>query len=529
MIGAKTLATIALFAAALVVAVALGVLAPERLVARGAGTLFVAGLFGLVVGTLAFHFGRLGDKSRHYFRWSSDPTPWESNEGTFLGSEERRITVGDNDRGEAFDLPPRAQHALAVGVCLLLALGCMDARAVDLLARFRQRLGTPGATWCPDPDAPPPKIDDPNVPGCELVRRAYALGYAKSLGECAPKQLRSEAAAAPCLRRQRDEPMFHFAWRLLHGFWEKLAQTSSRSYFTRARRDFDDRLGRLGSLRSVERQVLASAPHAAHHVFTNLPDPGDGAFSPASCVDRYRFLPHRPSPAAGPRRASLVFEHVLAQLLFESRYEPAAGYCREYHVHWGAPADACARLVADPERFLGSVGALDSVRAVLERRRVTGEVGALRGQAALPEPERVISFSCYVEGEGREESSQQLTLLGEKFRADELRLPPSPAEAALFVDRYDAVARLLVKGFHYGRLLSDAGLGEGASPALAASFAGRDFTLTRLYELDSIDLYVEPGFLATRPDLLEVYPYQRHLKNYVQTFRRQYLQTRGRL
>ena len=47
--------------------------------------------------------------------------------------------------------------------------------------------------------------------------------------------------------------------------------------------------------------------------------------------------------------------------------------------------------------------------------------------------------------------------------------------------------------------------------------------------LDSIDLYVEPGFLATRPDLLEVYPYQRHLKNYVQTFRRQYLQTRGRL
>lgn len=528
MIGAKTLATIALFTAALVAALALGVLSPDRLVARGAGTLFLAGLFGLVVGTLAFHFGHLGDQSRHYFRWSSDSTPWETNEGTFLGGDGRRITIGDN-RGEAFDLPPRAQHALAVGVCLLVALGCMDARTVDRLARFRQRVGTPGATWCPDPDAPPPPVDDPNVPGCELMRRAYALGYVKNLGECAPKQLRSEAAAAPCLRRQRDEPMFHFAWRLLHGFWDKARQASSAAYLGRARHDFDQRLGRLGSLRSVERQVLASAPHAAHHLFTNLPDPGDGAFSAVSCNDRYRWLPHRPTPAPGPRRASLVFEHVLAQLLFESRYEPAAGYCREYHVHWGAPADACARLVADPERFLAAAGALDSVRAVLERRRVAGELTALRGQPPPVAPERAISFSCYVEGEGREESSQAFTLAGEQFRADALRVPPSPSDAALFVDRYDAVARLLVKGFHYGRLLSEAGLGEGASPALAASFAGRDFVLSRLYELDSIDLYVDPGFLATRPDLLEVYPYQRHLKNYVQTFRRQYLQTRGRL
>ncbi len=528
MIGAKTLATTALFVAALAGALAFGALAPERLVARGAGTLFLAGLFAVVVGTLAFHFGRLRDKSRHYFRWSSDATPWETNEGTFLGGDERRISIGDN-RGEAFDLPPRAQHALAVGVCLLVALGCMDARAVELLARFRQRLGTPGATYCPDPDAPPPPVDEANVPGCELMRRAYALGYAKSLGDCAPQKVAAEVAAAPCQRRQRDEPMFHFAWRLLRGFWDKVEASSSKAYFARARHDFHDRLGRLGSLRSVERQVLASAPHAAHHVFTNLPDPGDGAFSAVSCSDRYRWLPHRPTPPPGPRRASLVFEHVLAQLLFESRYEPAAGYCREYHVHWGAPPDACARLVADPERFLAAAGALDSVRAVLERRRVSAELVALHGQPPPPEAERVISFSCYIETDGKEESSQELTLAGEKVRAEEVRLRPSPADAALFVDRYDAVARLLVKGFHYGRLLSDAGLGEGASPALAGSFAGRDFLLARLYELDSIDLYVDPGFLATRPDLLEVYPYQRHLKNFVQTFRRQYLQTRGRL
>ena len=528
MIGAKTLATSTLFLGALVAALALGVLSPERLAARGGGPLFIAGLFGLVVGTLAFRFARLGEKSRHYFRWTTDATPWETTEGHFLGGDERRITIGDN-RGEAFDLPPGAQHALAVGLCLLGALGCIDGRAADLIARFRQRLGTPGATYCPDPEAPPAPVDDPNAPGCELVRRAYALGYAKSLGECAPKKLRSEAAAAPCLRRQRDEPTLHFAWRRLAGFWGKLQKDASAASFGRARRDFGERLGRLGSLRSAEWQVLASAPHAAHHIFTNLPDPGDGAFSATTCADRYRWLPHRPTPPPGARRASLVFEHVLAQLLFEGRYEPAAGYCREYHVHWGAPPDACRRLAADPQRFLASAGALDSVRAVLERHRIAKGLLAMRGQPAPPPPETVISFSCYVEADGASESSQGFTLAGQRFSADELRVPPSPPDAALFVDRYDAVARLLVKGFHYGRLLSDAGLGEGASPALAASFAGRDFLLTRLYELDSIDLYVEPGFLAGRPDLLEVYPYQRHLKNYVQTFRRQYRQIRGRL
>ena len=53
--------------------------------------------------------------------------------------------------------------------------------------------------------------------------------------------------------------------------------------------------------------------------------------------------------------------------------------------------------------------------------------------------------------------------------------------------------------------------------------------MTRLYGLDSLDIYLDAGWLAQRADLLEVYPYQRHLKNYVQVFRRQYRRERGRL
>jgi hypothetical protein len=527
-IGAKTLATLTLLGAELIAALALGLLSPERLATRGWGTLLLAGCFGVVVGTLMFRFWRLGEKSRHYFRWATESTPWELAEGHFLGTDKKRITLGEN-RGEAFDLPPRAQHVITVAIALVLALTCIDSRALGLLGRFRRTMMAATSSYCPDPEAPVTTVD-PNVPGCELIRRAYALGYAKSLGDCElHKQTSTVEGSVICTRRQRDEPLFHYYWRLLDGFWTNFQQHSGPGYFHKARQDFDERVHRLASLRGAERQILASAPHASHHVWTNLPYPGDNAFAETSCADKYRQLPHRPTPPEGPQRASRVFEHVVAQLLFESSYEPAAGYCREFHVHWGAPLDACQQLAKNPEGFLASSSALDSVKVVLDRYRLGKELAALGAQKPPLEPQAFLSFQCYFEGGTEERKNTPFALAGYHFAADELRVPPSPPGALVFIDRYHAIAELLVHGFHYGRLLSEAGLEQGAATGLEASFAGRDYLLTRSYELDSIDIYLEPGWIAARPDLLEVYPYQRHLKNYVQTFRRQYRQERGRL
>jgi hypothetical protein len=44
-----------------------------------------------------------------------------------------------------------------------------------------------------------------------------------------------------------------------------------------------------------------------------------------------------------------------------------------------------------------------------------------------------------------------------------------------------------------------------------------------------VDIFLEPDWLSRRTDLLEVYPYHLHLKNYVRLFRKQYLLARGRL
>jgi hypothetical protein len=482
----------------------------------------------VVVGTLMFRFWRLGEASQHYFRWTTEPEAWELKEGHFLGTERARITLGEN-RGDAFDLSPAGHHAACVALAILLALACIDSRALALLARSRRSISLATSSYCPEPQAEEATTLDPNAPGCELVRRAYALGYASSLGDCAPKQQRGGESSVVCTRRQRDEPLFHYAWRLLDRFWSNFRQHTGPGYFQKLRLDFGARVGRLGSLRSAERQVLASAPHASHHIWTNLPDPGDGAFRAETCADRYRWLAHRPVPPEGDKRASKVFEHVVAQLLFESRYEPAAGYCREYHVHWGAPTDACQRLAANPEAFLAASQARAPVAAVLERYRLSRELAALGTPPPAIEPAQVVSFQCYMEDNKDERKNAELSFAGYRFTVADLHVAPTAPGSVLYIDRYDAVAKLLVNGFHYGRLLSDAGLAEGAATGLEGSLGGRDYLLTRLYGLESFDIYLEPGWIATRPDLLEVYPYQRHLKNYVQTFRRQYRHERGRL
>ena len=516
----KTFVSLAAALLTCVLAVRFGVLATDRLATRDFGALFFAGIFGLLVGTLMFRFWRLNERSSHYFRASGDTTLFE-NETPYVAGSRGTVALGKND-GEAFDLPPRAQLLLCVSVALLVGLAAVDARALELLQRFTKSVATSSSSYCPEVDEAKPAADDPNRAGCELIRRAYALGYAKDLGECGASK--AKASSAVCTLRQRDEPAAHYAWRLLEGFAATTARYADPAYFQGLKNEFTARLDKLDSIRTAQREVLSSAPHRAHHIWVNLPDPGTGTFG-ENCADRYRELKQRPDPQ-GEKGASQVFEHVLAQLLFESRYEPPAAYCREVTVHWGAGDDACRRLSKSPEEFLAESGALPSVRAVLDRWRV----GAATKQRAL-DPQQFVSFSCWVEkpGAATQRWAGAVKLDGLEFSAQELQVAPSPPGSTLYVDRYDAVASLLIRGFHYGALLSEAALEQGAGEGLEPTFSAKDYRMSRLFGLEAVDLYLTPGWISKRQDLLEVYPYQLHLKNYVKVFRGQYRRERGRL
>jgi len=536
-IGTKTLSTLALVGLVAAVARLTGLLRPDAFLALDGRTAFVLASFAVVVGTVVFRFWRVGERSAHYLRFVGRRDA-EEDEVHCVGGDRYRVVIGEN-HGEAFDLGPRAQHVACVALFLLLGLVTLDRRAVDLLATVPERLEVDTSEYCSLPsDAP--AAASPSDPGCALIRRAYALGYAKDLGSCAPKE--REASQTACTRRQRDEPFLHFAWRRLREFYRQTRGVATADYFAALAHEFEARTDGLATLYATERELIASTPRASHHVFTNLPEPPDSVMTARGCLERTRHVGQRvESGVAGATRGSRIFEHIVVQLMFEGRYEPAAGSCREFQIHWGAPTSACADLARSPEVFLAAHGAGEHLHAALGRRKVAlalreldARTGRERGaRAVVPAPEEFVSLSCYIE-EPRAAPARRfwtVRLEDQTLAAIELRVPPtSMGGDSLHIDRYGYVASLLARGFHYGAVLSDAGIDVAAAgESVSRSLVGNDFLLTRLYGLESVDVFVAPDVIAARADLLEVYPYYVHLRNYVHLFRLQYEREHARL
>jgi hypothetical protein len=503
-IGVKSAATLSAGVVLLVVCAWAGAIAPARLAALEAPVRAGVGAFAVLGGSVVYALFALGERSQSAFRIGTGPAPWDD-EPPLLSGRAWRLTLGEGGP-EAFELPAAAQRALCMALALLAALVCVDGRT---LLRLRAAHQAPRIACGPPPPAPAPS----GSAACELVRRAFALGYTKSLGDCAPPP--APAVPPACELRQDDEPAAHYAWRKLREFWARARGASLErlrpSWHAPARRELEELL-------EAQRQVLASAPHALVELWTDLPDPG-AAFGAPRCEERYRLLPPAPAATAAPGQA---LEHALAQLLVDSRYAAPSISCRDVHVHWGAPPDACARLVADPVAALAQVGALASVRALLARHRLAAQRGGEPGAA-----DRSLRLACYLETGPARRRTLPLRLDGVELIADELSSPTPGAGPVGGLSRTRSIASVLARSFRYGALLSEAGLAQRAPSEEAIT--GEDLRLSRLFGLDALDLYLEPGWVTTRPDVLEVYPYDRHLRNFVQLFRRELARTWGRL
>ncbi len=537
MIGTKTFGTLGLVAATVLTAFGLGALGPEVLVRLEARTVFWVAFFAVLAGTMVYRFWRVDRPSAHYLRLASGGEPWDG-ESHFLGSARWRVLLGDNT-GEAFDLAPGVHHALYVGAAFLLGLGTLEPRALEVLASLSEHVSRPSGQFCPEAEEAP-ATPEQEAPGCALVKRAFELGYAKSLGECAPKK--AEGPKALCHLRQRDEPLLHYTYRLLEGVYRSGRSALEPQAMRAARAELEHKLAHVETLLAAQRQVMTVAPRSSHHLFTNLPEPDREPFAEHRCLERFRVLPHRPAPGEPELMPSRVLEHVLAKLLFETRYVQAVAFCPELTVHWGAPADACERLARAPSELLTAHGAAEHVAAALGRKQLAGALAAVAGGSGGPvhdtlrplAPQQFISFACFMEVDGAPLAARvqrrELELFGERFSARELIVPPvSPDGHGLYVERYRQLAELLADGFHYGALLSAAGLeprndGEAVAKALAAP----DFALARLDALRAADIFVSSRAMP-RPELLEVYPYHQHLGNFVRVFRQHYVRQRGRL
>ena len=99
------------------------------------------------------------------------------------------------------ELPAFVQRALVLAGFVAVALGALGNHAAARIVRLPEELGEPSpSAYCLPREASglgpqaSGQTTAPEAPqaGCALVKRAYQLGYAKSLGSCAPKQVKPE-------------------------------------------------------------------------------------------------------------------------------------------------------------------------------------------------------------------------------------------------------------------------------------------------------------------------------------------------
>ena len=468
----------------------------------------------------------------------------------------------------AHDARPRELPAIVQRVVLLagfasVVLGALGNHAAARIAQLPDELAAPAPSeYCmPEPavaaaaapSAPPPAAVEP--PGCALVKRAFALGYAKTLGACAPKQA-APVVISPvtkrevCTRRQLDEPFLHYGFRRVAGAFaaaasvDPVAAAEHRAGEVRSHIDFLD--GLLADIR----HAITGTPHATHHLWINLPDPHPGELrdrfvGEVRCSQRFADLPLW--PAWQPGDEARLVEHVLGQLLFATRFGTTAS-CSDYVIHWDAAPDTCKRLAAAPIAGLADAGGLAGIRAVLDRRNRQLELAALAtalGRSPPPPPPAataIASLSCFiVEPAGAAPGPATATgttiaIDGDPVGLREIHVSGVRTAGAGPIDVYAQLAILLAgKDGSVAAAPSapDPG-GAAAAPAIAAgaepiALDGGDFLLARLDPLIDGDPFHGARAALERAELLEVYPFEHHLHAFIDGFRRRYLAQRGRL
>ena len=483
--------------------------------------------------------------------------------------------------------PPRELPAVVQRVVLLagfasVVLGALGNHAAARIAQLPDELAAPAPSeYCmPEPPAgaatatapaptPPPPVEPP---GCALVKRAFALGYAKTLGACAPKQA-APVVISPvtkrevCTRRQLDEPFLHYGFRRVAGAFgaatsvNPVAAAEHRAGEVRTHIDF------LAGLLADIHHAITGTPHATHHLWINLPDPHPGELrdrfvGEVRCSQRFADLPLWPAWQPGDE-AKLV-EHVLGQLLFATRFGTTAS-CSDYVIHWGAARETCTRLAAAPIAGLAEAGGLAGIRAVLDRRNRQLELAALAtalGRQPPPPPpaaSAIVSLSCFIVDPGGAAAGRSaatgttIAIDGDPVGLREIHVSGVRTSGAGPIEVYAQLA-ILLAGKGGGSTADAASASAAASPATgpeavalapgaastpaapspatgpeAVALAGGDFLLARLDPLIDGDPFHGAGASLDRAELLEVYPFEHHLHGFIDGFRRRYLAQRGRL
>ena len=166
---------------------------------------FFIGLFSILFGLGFYHYWHLGEKSAYYLhvaRMSSAPRDTI----ILFGYRGYTFGVGYQANVDTVEFPALMRKIFCVVILFNIALVTLDNSGFEKIRALPSAFEPLKTDFCPEDDE---GFDTTTVPeGCELIIRAYKLGYAKELGICEPKKIEPENMHV-CEKRRIDEPYLH--------------------------------------------------------------------------------------------------------------------------------------------------------------------------------------------------------------------------------------------------------------------------------------------------------------------------------
>ena len=576
-LGSKTLFVLTVS----IVMLLLGVLNPrlslEWLKNFNPEVLFAIGVFSSLMSSGIYYFWRFNEASDNHFGALYNKKVPE-NDFELFRVKDLIFVKGDNDEDNSSDISRWYLRILLFFSTFMIALLTMNNRGLQLLTRYDEQLKTPESHFCQDEE--PEEEDDPSKAGCDLILKAWQMGYVKDLGTCAPDE-EEEILQAICKKRQKDEPWLHYSYRKLLSATDFLGRYLGDDFSLRSSKRFDRQVLDLQTLGDQQVLALTNKPRSAHHIWTNLPNPrgvwgevleflGGGN----DCLEDWTSMnPVLKIHEADDYAKAQTYKHSVGHMLFNSTHQSGVGYCREYTIHWGASLSTCDDLVAEPEAVLSEEGALPEVQNILRRYRNRLTLDDLKRDIKEFDPktsddfqrlqalidsvgekkdskkkdsekeikpksvDQVVSFQCIFIDDKNKASNRKQSFVYDRegfpvytlaFQGNQL---VTEAENRFHPTPLRQLGPGLVPDFSYGQWMSKErpDLESAKDDIRSRLSAPGDMMLTRLEYLKNADIVLGHKWINKREDLLEVYPWYLHLHHYVKVFRERYQEKRGRL
>lgn len=544
------------------------------------GLSFFIGMLSIIIGLGFYNFWNLGEKSVYVLHLANIKFMPEGVDGVFnykgfCFGVSKKVKLKVN----VTEAPSVLRQVLSVGIFLSVMLVTLGNAGFDKIKKIPSEIVETESNFCPDKED---SIDAPPKAGCELIVKAFKLGYAKDLGVCEPEEIAPEKLEV-CQDRRADEPYFHYMSRLLIVSVEDKVKYFNEDRAKKIEDKFRLQLKELEVLKDYQRYAISAAPRASHHIWTNLPYPENTFvenyrkfFKPSFCIEQFQNQTNTVRlDDDDERRNSKILDHVYGQLLFNPKNKNTVAFCKEYKIHWGSQTDTCERFKTNPKAVLQESKVLDEVELVLKRHDIANailsleeEVNKIENRPASTEKDalsksvkvekpsknkkskivkgkiakdkqqirkknQLVSFQCFMQEKKSRSKRSKVELNGTDFLVRTRYFSEVEGDGNTQISMYREFSKILENRFHYSKLTSrsdiDIGIEVASGPGDKELLVDPSYLLTRLEKLKNVDIFLDNRWVLERDDLLDVYPYHVHLKNYIKSFRAEYGQSRGRL